>query len=54
MTELAKCGNHYVTFMGDALSTLCDTFYVEYYVQVDLLTRDDTVGPAEWAKVVNE
>ncbi|KAF8497136.1 hypothetical protein F5888DRAFT_1889776 [Russula emetica] len=52
MTELARCENSAVIDLGDALSTLCDTFYVEYYVQVDSLNSDRSISPANWAAAV--
>jgi hypothetical protein len=30
LTELAQCNNPIVVNLGDAVSTLCDSFYVEY------------------------
>ena len=53
MTELAQCENSAVINLGEALSTLCDTFDVEYYVQVHSL-NDRSVDPVNWANAVNE
>ena len=54
LTELGKCDNASVAGFGDALSTFCDTFYVEYYVQVDSLDTDRSASPANWAAAVYE
>ena len=53
MTELGQCGNDNVIVHGDALSTLSDKFYVEYYVQVNLLNSDRFSSPAGWAAAVH-
>jgi len=52
MTGLAQCENSAVVDLGDALSIFCDTFYVEYYVQVDSLNCDRSVSPANWAAAI--
>jgi hypothetical protein len=53
MTELLLCGNPAVINLGDAPSTLCDTFYVECYVQVNNLNSDYLhSSPDEWAIAV--
>jgi hypothetical protein len=55
MAGLAQCENSAVIDLGDALSTtLCDPFYVEYYVQVNSLNSDRSVSPANWAAAVYE
>ena len=54
MTELTKCENSVVIDLGDALSTSSDTFYVDYYVQVNSLNTDSSVDPANWAAAVYE
>jgi len=52
LTELTKCGNSTVAASGDGSSTFCDTFYVEYYVQVNSLKDDLSASPDDWAGAV--
>lgn len=50
LKELAKCKISAVETLGDAFPTLCDTVYVEYYVQVGSLQNGDrSISPANWA-----
>ena len=53
MTELGRCDYDDVITHGDALSTLNDKFYVEYYVQVNLLNSDRSSSPTDWAVVAH-
>lgn len=49
LAGLMKCRISAVATLGDAFSILCDTFYVEYYVQVaPLLDGVRPVGLDEW------
>ena len=53
LADLIKCKIPAVETLGDTFSTLCDTFYVEYRVQVGSLLNDDrSVSPANWAEDV--
>jgi len=55
VTELAECEKSAVIDLGDALSTLCDAFYVEYYyMQVTSLNSDRSVSLANWVAAVYE
>jgi len=57
LEELAKCQNRAVKTSGDAVSTLSDLFYPEYYAQVDNLigeSPDHSVSPDDWAVRVND
>jgi hypothetical protein len=53
MTELADSETSAVVELGDAASTLCDSFYVKYCAQVDKLDSDRSVSPDDWAANVN-
>jgi hypothetical protein len=53
IAELARCDIPAVKNLGNALSTLRDTFHVKYYMQVNTLDSSDrSVDPGDWAMVV--
>ena len=53
IAELARCEIPAVKYLDNALSTLCDTFHVKYYMQVNTLNNSDrSVSPGDWAIVV--
>ena len=53
LTELERSENPAVADLGDAVSTLCDPFYVKYYAQVGSLNGDHSVSPDDWAADLN-
>jgi len=57
LEKFAMCQNGAVKSLGDAVSTLCDPFYVKHYAQVDNLigeSPDRSTSPDVWAKKMND
>ena len=53
LNELLNCENDTVVNLGDAVSTLCDPFYVKYCAQVANLDNDRSISPDDWAAEVD-
>jgi len=56
LEKFEGCQNNAVKSLGDAVSTLCDPFYVKYYAQVDNLigeSPDRSTSPDVWAEEMN-
>jgi hypothetical protein len=53
IAELARCEIPAVKDLGNALSTLRDTFHAKYHMQVNTLNSSDrSVSPGDWAMTV--
>jgi len=53
IAELARCEIPAMKYLGNALSTLRDTFHVKHYMLVNTLNSSDhSVSPGDWAMAV--